>query len=155
MKKLSLVISLFLLLSIYSFAQTSEQVAIKKVCIDEQHAYNNFDYETWASYHVQTADEQLSWNEPNGSYGTQSGWEEISKGMKDWFTTAKKEDLKISNTDFIIVIRGDMAFATFNTTTETTAGKLTKMKDYRTLLHTNGKWKILAVQAYVNYVAGK
>lgn len=139
----------------YTFSQTADQEAIKKVCIAETEAYIDFDYDNWASYHVQSADEQLAWNNPDGSFGSQSGWQAISKAMKDYFKTGKKEHLKSSSDNFTFVIHGDMAFASFNRSSQNAEGKTTQLKEYRTLLKKNGKWKILAVQAYVDHPSGK
>lgn len=72
-------------------------------------AYVNMDYNIWASCHVQSPEEQLAWNNPEGSFGAESGWEKISNGMKDWFKTATKETLKQSGDNYIFVIRGAMA----------------------------------------------
>ena len=140
---------------IFLFAQTAEKEAIKKVCLAETTAYRNLNYASWASYHVQSKDEQLSWNQPDSSFGFESGWDDISKGMKDWCKIAKKEDSKISNDDYTIVIHGDMAFAAYNANIQTTGGKITNMREYRTMLLIHGKWKILAVQAYVDYTSDK
>ena len=144
-----------LLLYVQSFGQTSEQEAIKKVCLAETQAYLDFDFDTWASYHVQSVDEQLAWNNPDGTYGSQSGWKEISEGMKAWFKDAKKENLKVSQDNFTYVIHGDMALVAYDTRSQNSEGKTTRMRDYRTLVHSNGQWKILAVQAFVDHTSGK
>lgn len=138
-----------------SFSQTPDQQAIKKVCMAETQAYNNFDYDTWASYHVQSADEQLSWNNADGSFGFQSGWQEISKGMRDWFTTATKENLKQSSDKFSFLIQGKMAFVSYSTSSQNAAGKTIQFRDYRTLLNVKGQWKILSVQSYVDHSSGQ
>jgi hypothetical protein len=143
------------LFCINSFSQTADQEAIKKVCINETQAYTDFDYDNWASYHVQTANEQLAWNNPDGSFGSESGWEAISKGIKDWFKTGKKENVKLSSNNFSFVVHNDMAFVSFDRSSQNAEGKITKIKEYRTLLHNKGQWKILAVQAYVDYPSGK
>ena len=156
MKKIFILILGGLFISGYTFSQTADQEAIKKVCIAETQAYNNFDYDNWASYHVQSAEEHLAWNNPDGTFGAESGWEAISKGMKDWFKTAQKENLKLSSDNFTFVIHTDMAFVCYSTSSQNTAtGKITKMRDYKNLLHINGQWKILAIQAYVDYPSGK
>ena len=155
MKKICSLILGGLLFCGYTFSQTADQKAIKKVCIAETEAYNNFDYNNWAAYHVQSADEHLAWNNPDGSFGYQSGWEAISKGMKDWFKTAQKENLKLSSDNFTFVIHTDMAFVSYNTSSENTAtGKITKKLDCKTLLRIKGQWKILAIQAYADYPSG-
>lgn len=139
----------------FAFAQNAEEEAIKKVCVAETQAYIDFDFDTWASYHVQSVDEQLAWNNPDGTYGSQSGWKEIGDGMKAWFKDAKKENLKASQNNFTYVIHGEMAFVTYETSTQNAEGKTTRSREYRTLLYKNGHWKILAVQAFVDHTSGK
>lgn len=155
MKKSFVLILAAFIFCMQSIAQTAAQEAIKKVCAAETKAYKNLDYNAWASYHVQSKDEQLSWNNPDASFGFESGWNKISNGMKDWFKTAKKDGSKISRDNYTIVIHGDMAFATYNATTKNTEGKEIKMREYRTLLLIDGSWKILAVQAYADYAIDK
>ncbi len=155
MKKSFILILCGLLFWGQTFSQTPDQKAIKKVCLAEVQAYEDFNYETWASCHVQSADDQLAWNNPDGSFGAESGWEAISKDMKDYFKTGKKENLKLSSDNFTFVIHGDMAFASFNRSAQNIEGKTTQLQEYRTLLKINGLWKIMAVQAYVNYPSGK
>lgn len=154
MKRLFIIL-LGALLSTGSSAQTAEQEAIKKVCLAETQAYNNFDYDTWASYHVQSPEEQLSWNNPDGSFGFQSGWDAISTGMKDWFKTATKENLKQSADDFMFIIHGDIAFISYNTISQNATGATKKIRDYKTLLNVKGQWKVLTVQSYADYSSGK
>src|SRR5664279_476888 len=104
MKKSFILILGALLLWGQTFSQTADQDAIKKVCLAETQAYVSFDYNTWASCHVQSKDEKLAWNNPDGSFGSESGWEEISTGMKEYFKTGQKENLKLSSDNFTYVI---------------------------------------------------
>jgi hypothetical protein len=97
----------------------------------------------------------LAWNNPDGSFGSESGWERISTGMKDYFKTSQKKNLKLSSDNYTFVIHGDMAFASFNSSSQNAEGKTMLSKEYRSLLKINGQWKILAVQAYVNYPSEK
>lgn len=152
---LLLIITLSCYISSNVFAQNAEHEAIKKVCIAETRAFIDFDFDTWASYHAQSANEQLAWNNPDGTYGSQSGWKEIGDGMKVWFKEAKKENLKVSHDNFTYVIHGEMAFVAYDTSSQNAEGKTTRMRDYRTLLYRNGQWKILAVQAFVDHPSGK
>jgi hypothetical protein len=144
-----------LLFSAPSYSQTEDQEAIKKVCIAETQAYVDFDYETYASYHVQSADDQLTVNKADGSFGSLSGWEAISKRLKDYFLTGKKETVKLASNNFTFIIHGDMAFACYNPSSQNTEGKTTLAKEFRTLLKIKGQWKILAVQAFINHTSGK
>lgn len=155
MKKFPVIIIGALLLSVFSFGQSKDQELIKKACLAETEAYVNLDYNAWATWHVQSPDEQLAWNNPDGTFGTESGWENISSGMKDWCKTATKENLKLASNNFKFVIRGDMAFVSFERSTQNAEGKTTLLHEFRTLLKNNGEWKILAVQAYVNHTSGK
>ena len=155
MKKSFILLLTSLFLCVVSFAQTAEQDAIKKVCIAETQAYNNFDYDTWASYHVQSADEQLAWNNPDGSFGFQSGWDEISNSMKDWFKTGKKENPKDSNDNFRFIVHNDIALVSYDITSQKADGKITKIHNYETLLRVKGQWKILTVHAYADYASSK
>ncbi|MDX1941312.1 MAG: hypothetical protein SFU99_12220 [Saprospiraceae bacterium] len=148
-------IAIILMLHSFVFAQYAAEEAIKKVCIAETQAYIDFDFDTWASYHVQSADEQLAWNNPDGTYGAQSGWKEIGDGMKAWFKEAKKENLKASQDNFTYMIHGEMAFVAYDASVQNAEGKTTRSREYRTLLYRNGHWKILAVQAFVDYPSGK
>ena len=149
MKTIFLVGLLFI--SVQSFSQATEQEAIKKICQAETQAFNKHDYNLWASCHVQNVDEQLTWNKPDSSFGFKSGWNEISKGMKEWFKTAKDDNSKLSSDNYTIVIRGNMAFAAYNALAENEDGSSRHSRENRTLLKINGQWKIMAVQAYLEY----
>jgi hypothetical protein len=155
MKKSFILILGGLLFRGQTFSQTADQEAIKKVCLAEVQAYVNFNYDSLASYHVQSANDQLAWNNPDGSYGSESGWKAISNNLKDYFKTGKKENLKLSSENFTFVIKNDMAFASFNWSSQNTEGTTIQIQQYQTLLKINGLWKILAVQAYVNHPSGK
>lgn len=155
MKKTCFFIFGLILFCAHSYSQTADEDAIKKVCIAETQAYVDFDYDALASYHVQSADDQLAYNTPDGTFGSKSGWKAISKGLKNYFQTGKKQNLKLSSENYHFVIHGDMAFVWFDASTQNDAGKTTLMKGYRTLLKINGQWKILAVLAYVDHPSGK
>ena len=155
MKKLFILILSGLLFCGQTFSQIKEQEAIKKVCLDETQAFYNLDYDTWSTYHVQSADEQLAWNNPDGSFGSQSGWDTISKGMKEWFQSAQKENWKSTSDNFNFVIHGDMAFVSYSTDSQNSDGKKLQNRDYKTLLKIKGQWKLLSVQAYTDYASAK
>ena len=134
-----------------------EEAAIKKVCIAESQAFSDLDFDAYAAYHVQSADDQLVYNNPNGTYGAKIGWDTISRVVKGWIQAGKKEDVsKVSGDNFTIVIHGDMAFAAYDGRTQKVAdGKTTRLRENRTLLYTAGQWKILAVLVYIDYSSGK
>ena len=155
MKIILIPILAVLFFSARSYSQTADQEAIKKVCIAETQAYVDFDYDTYASYHVQSADDQLTVNKADGSFGSISGWEAISKRLKDYFQTGKKETVKLASENFTFIIHDDMAFACYNASSQNTEGKTTLAKEFRTLLKVNGEWKILAVEAFLDHLSGK
>jgi ketosteroid isomerase-like protein len=144
-----------LLFCAQTFSQTADEEAIKKVCIAETQAYVDFDYDALASYHVQSADDQLALNKADGSFSSISGWEAISKALKNYFQTSKKEPVKLASDNFTFVIHGDMAFACYNASSQNTEGKTSVSKEFRTLLKINGQWKILSVLVYGDHTSGK
>ena len=150
-------LAIAVLLCFPSFSQTTEQEAIKKVCIAESQAFSDLDYDAYAAYHVQTADEQLVYHGDKGTYAARIGWDTISKAVKGWIKSGKKEDIsKISGDNFTIVIHGDMAFAAYDGRAQKVAdGKITRMRENRTLLYSAGQWKILAVLVFIDYSSGK
>ncbi len=155
MKKSFILILGLLLFCGQTFSQTKEQEAIKKVCLGETQAYANHDYDTWASYHVQSSDEQLSWNNADGSFGALSGWDAISKEMKEWFQSEQKDTWKSTSENFKFIIRGDMAFVSYSSASQNPDGKTKQNRDYKTLLKIKGEWKLLSIQAYQDYGATK
>ena len=134
---------------------TSDTTAIKKVCMGETQAFLDHDYDAWASYHIQNADEQLAYSSANNSFGTHSGWENISKSVKDWTKGPKTENMKAWWGNWTFALRGDMAFAAYDASVQTGEDKTSRLRESRTLLRVNGQWKILAVQAFVDSSKGK
>jgi ketosteroid isomerase-like protein len=155
MKKLIILIVGVLFLTTNSSAQNKEEEAIKKVCIAETKAYNDFDLDALAAYHVQGVNDQLVANLPDGSFNAKSGWENISKALKDYFQSSKKESVTLSSNDFTFVIQGKMAFVCYTASAQNAAGKTTITREYRNLLKIKGQWKILAEQVYADYTSGK
>lgn len=155
MKNLLTLIFGGLLLCGHAVAQTADQQAIKQICYEESMAYHARDFEKWASYHVQSAEADLAYNNPDGSFGFDSGWEKLSAGMKEWLRTAEKEEMTLTNTNFTFLIRGDMAFAAYDSDNLNAQGKTMMLREYRTLLRIEGQWKVLAIQVYGNHLSGK
>ena len=155
MKNLLTLIFGGLLLCGHTIAQNDDQQTIMQICYEESMAYHARDYEKWASYHVQSAEADLAYNNPDGSFGFDSGWEKLGAGMKEWLRTAEKEEMKLTNSNFSFVIRGDMAFVAYDSDNLNAQGKTMKLREYRTLLRSDGQWKVLAIQVYGNHLSGK
>jgi ketosteroid isomerase-like protein len=137
------------------FSQNKEEDEIKKVCLTETEAYNNFDFDKLASFHVKGLTDQLTWNNADGSFGVLVGWNNIAKDLKDWFATSKKEKQEQTTDNFQFFISGDLAFVSYSTTSKNEQGKITKMRDNKTLRRIKGQWKILTIQAYVDFSGNK
>ena len=52
-------------------------------------------------------------------------------------------------------LHGDMAFVAYDASVPTGEDKISRFRESSTLLRVNGEWKILAVQAFVDYSKGK
>lgn len=155
MKKTIIIVLLGWAFCVPSFAQSHDHEAVKAVCQGETRAYLDHIYEAWAALHTQLPEDQLIWSNPDGTYGTLIGWEALSKEAKGWFQDGKKSNATFANSEFTIVIKGDMAFAAYTSNGKGDDGKAFKSRESRTLLKVNGQWKILAVQAFVDYKAGQ
>jgi ketosteroid isomerase-like protein len=155
MKKLITLILSVVLFSTHSYSQTVEEAAIKKVCIAETKAYNDKDYEALASYHVQSVNDQIVINTADGSFSTYAGWDSIGTMLKRYFENSKKEPVKLGSSNFTFEIHSDMAFVSYDASSQNKEGKTTLSREYRILLNVKGKWKILAEQVYLDYVKGK
>jgi hypothetical protein len=155
MKKSFILLLGGLLLCGHSVAQTADHEAIMQLCYEESMAYHARDFEKWATYHVQSTEADLAYNNPDGSFGYDTGWEKLSAGMKEWLRTAEKEDMKITNSNFNFTIQGDMAFVSYDSDNLNAQGKTMRIREYRTLLRIDGQWKVLTIQVYANHLSGK
>jgi ketosteroid isomerase-like protein len=155
MKKTLFLILGVLLFCASSYSQTTEEKAIKKVCIAQTKAFNDFDIDALAAYHVQSVNDQLTINKSDGSYSVTSGWENINKALKNYFQKSKKGSVKLASDNFMFVVQGKMAFVCYNASSQNTNGKTTISREYRTLQKIKGQWKILAVLVYIDYIKAK
>ena len=143
------------MLHVQVFSQNKDEDEIKKLCLAETEAYNNFDFDKLASFHVKGPTDQVTWNTADGSFGFHTGWDNIAKGLKEWFATAKKEKPEQTTDNFQYYISGNLAFVSYSTTSKNEQGKITKMRDNKTLKRIKGQWKILTIQAYIDFPGNK
>ncbi len=153
--KILFVSVLVLLLHGQLFAQNKEQDEIKKVCLAETDAYNNFEFDKLASFHVKGPDDQLAWNNADGSFGYYIGWDKIANGLRDWFAKSEKKKIEQTCDDFQYQIAGDFAFVSYSTTSKNGQGKISKFRDYKTLKRIKGAWKLFTIQAYIDFTSIK
>ncbi|MBK8568196.1 MAG: hypothetical protein IPN76_34055 [Saprospiraceae bacterium] len=140
-----------------SIGTPAERERIKAVCLAESQAFFDLDYDAWAVHHLQSENDHLTWNNPDGSFGDQSGWQAISEDMESWFKIATKNAGKLSQFNHFFVIRGDFAYVNFNQTVTQPDGKTGKSKEHRVLLY-DAKihaWKIMVVNAFADHTVLK
>lgn len=133
------------------FCQNKDEDEIKKVCLAETEAYDNFDFDKIASFHVKGPTDQITWNNADGSFGYHIGWDSFAKGLKEWFATAKKEKTERSTDNFLYYISGDFAVVSYSTLSKNEQGEITKIRDHKTLKRIKGQWKILVIQTYTDF----
>jgi Domain of unknown function (DUF4440) len=145
--KHALLFALALLLVLPVFSQSKED-AIKKVCIAETQAWLDADLNAWAATHAQHENETAVFTNPDGTFSSLVGWDNIYKAIKAGAATAKKSDDKLSDENFSYIIQTDMAFVTYDQTLTATDGKVLKSRENRSLILKDGQWKIVAVLAF-------
>ena len=137
--------NLFVLLmavSGYAFAQTEDEIAVKKVVMAESDARDNF--EAWIDCYADSP--QTSYTN-TGSPGTavyRKGFEEIKEAKKKSLATSFQSGFTLdSQDDWVIRVVGDMAWvrSTQHFTILATNTKLTAF-NLKVLEKINGKWKI-------------
>lgn len=149
--KLYLTFFLTIVLHWQVFCQKKDEAEIKKVCLAETKAYNSFDFDKVAFYHVKGPTDQITWNNADGSYGHHLGWNDFAKGLKDWFATAKKVKPEQVTSNFQYYISGNLAMVSYSTASKNEQGKVTNTRDYKVLKRINGQWKILTTQTYTDF----
>jgi hypothetical protein len=155
MKKSFILIIGLLCFTTLSYSQNKEQTEIKKVCLAETKAFTEFDFDGVASYHVKNEEAQFAFNTAEGSFTITYGWETFSEALKEYFKNSKKESVTLTSDNFRNVIKGKMAFVSYDAISTTAAGVKTISKEYRTMLKIKGQWKILAEQVYFDFKKGK
>jgi hypothetical protein len=152
--KHALLFALALLLALPVFSQSKED-AIKKVCIAETQAWLDADLNAWAAAHAQHENETIVFTNPDGTFFSLVGWDNIYKVIKEGAATAKKDDSKLGNTNFTYIIQTDMAFVAYDQTLTAADGKVSKSRENRSLILKDGQWKIVAVLAFYDNSGNK
>lgn len=147
--KILIVVVMFMQQNI--MAQKAAEEAIKKVCINETTAYLNRDFASLASYHVQSKDDILIVNSTDSSFWVNKGWDNISKDLKDYFKTSPKDGTRVENFSYTIKLNDAIASVAYESRHISPDGKIIHLYEFRTMLLINKTWKILSVQAFVNY----
>lgn len=152
--KCTLPIVLALLFAFPVFAQTAEE-SIKKTCLAETQAWLDADFDAYAATHAHHENEALVWTNPDGSFGNVAGWEAVSTEIKKYMSGRAKDPAKLSGDSFKFIIQSSMAFVMYDQTLTASDGKISKSREIRTMILTDGQWKIAAVMAFYDHSGDK
>jgi hypothetical protein len=135
----------------------AERERIRQVCMAETQAFLDLNYDAWAAAHYQGEGCDMSWNSPEGTYNNASGWENMTATAKNYMQSATKDTGKLSQTNYSYLIRGDMAYVSFDQSVAHPKDKTHKWREYRVLLYdaVDKTWKIYAMLAFADYLTMK
>lgn len=138
--------AIFIAFASLIFAQSTEEAAIKTLCLKDTKAYMQRDFETWkTTWHHDASASMLITD--MGRHA--QGWNAIQEGMKGYYEdnpTPSKS--KLSNANYVFNIQGDQAFVAYEQTMTlpmtVDGGKKWEDKTYevRNLIKVDGEWKI-------------
>lgn len=130
---------------------------IQQVCLAESQAFTGLNDDGWAAAHYQGEGADMSWNSPDGIYNNVHGWSNMTEALKNYMQSATKDAGKLSQSNFSILIHGNMAHVGFDQFVTGADGKTGKSKQHRTMLY-DGRdtgWKIVVMNAFLDYSSTK
>jgi hypothetical protein len=137
-----LFISFFSVLNLY--AQSADEASIKKVCEAETRTWLDGDKAGHAAcWNVQSYSTAMI-SLPDGTFITASGNELMATEDK-----AMGGGGSFTNTNYVIRISGNTAWATFDQSGADTKGNKKTSKELRILEKVNGEWKIVVMDAHL------
>lgn len=139
----------FFVLSVTCLAQSKDEIAIKKVIIDETDAFTKLNFEGQMSAYVRDANTTQQYNNADGSISVNEGWENINKDMRAYFKENPKVNFtKVTHTNWKMnKMSTDWYSVRFDQTMTDTKGKVGKSKENRIMHKVNGQWKIASMIA--------
>ena len=96
-------------------AQTADEAAVKKVIDQETASYESGNYEAWANHWAH--EPYVLWviNQPDGGYLKVTGWEALSKQIKEFMPDKNSGPKPTTQRDnYVIRQNGTMAFVTYD-----------------------------------------
>ncbi len=127
-----------------AYAQSADEAAIKKVCEAETQTWIDGDKKGHAAcWHIQPYSMMLV-SLPDGTFLTASGNE-----LKALEEQAMGGGGTFANSNYLIRISGNNAWATFDQTGANTKGDKKTSKELRILEKVNGDWKIVVMDAHL------
>lgn len=154
MKRLKLIGAVFFITTCFmlgarpSYAQKSDEAAIKKVINKETSDFFHKNYEAWATNWIHDTTVSIYNVSPSG-FGHLSGWNNVSTTYKliiEQLPIHTDEEIVplLKKTDYQIFVNGNMATASFK------EGEVNQKTGWRTLVKQNGTWKILSLTTVFN-----
>lgn len=131
---------MFCMICISSFAQKTEEAAIKKLIDDESHFAAKANHNQWSSCWVNTDEASFSYTNSEETNFI-NGFNSIAKMIDE----VKPFELKLARSNYQFSIGKDLAFVHFDQEDNWGGSAGRKTKESRTLRKINGKWKILNV----------
>lgn len=142
-----------LLLPPVSWAQNrGDEEAIKSVILAETDLFFARDFEGWAATFVPASNALQIWNNADGSYTRNEGWETIGTNIKAFMENNPEPDTTpLWRENFSYRPYGDAAFVTFDKYMgdRSTASVI---KEVRVVERHDGEWKIVLVAAFMNHL---
>lgn len=133
-----------------------EKQAIFEVIEKETSSFYARDYNAWKNTRSQTDYEFQAWNNGNGTFDAEVGWQQVNTGIEKYIKehpVAVTSHPKVIRKNINCRFYGDScAFLTWDQYNSDSAVKTyTHSKDLRLMEKQNGEWKIVAVAAFWDY----
>ena len=147
--KNTLIILFFSLLSVGCLAQSNDEMAVKKVIIDETDAFIKVDSEKEMLCYAHEPYTTQQYNNDDGSVSISEGWDTISKGLKAYFkanSTPNFVNVERSNWK-MKMLTPDWYWVYFDQIMTDVNGKAWKSKENRLMQRINSQWKIASMVA--------
>jgi hypothetical protein len=137
----------------FSSAQTAaDEEAIKKVVLAETDFFFARDYKGWESTFAQASGAVQIWNNSDGSYTHAIGWQTISENVRAFMEEHPEPDTTpLFRENFTFQHFGHVALVTFDKYMGDRE-KVKPIKEIRVVERQDGKWKIVCVAAFSNYL---
>lgn len=128
-----------------ALAQTNEEQVIKRVLQHETDSYHAGNYEQWAKDWAH--EPYVLWviNQPDGGYRKMTGWDDLSKQMKEMIADNKNSGSRptVQREDYVVRQSGTMAFFTFDQSEISPSGPTPRFRESRVLEKKGNDWKLI------------
>lgn len=152
MKNVLLILSFLLLTTATLLSQTdADKTAIQQVITNETNQWAAKNYDGWAKNWLQTPETGGAFNNADGSYTSVTGWDALSKMMKESFQQDPKPmEVTVNRENFVFHFYGNGAYVTFDQYPGK-KGEVKLGKEFRIMEKTKDGWKLVSVIALWDY----